>query len=90
MKTEIIKVANLKCSGCANTISKELNELDGVVRTLVDVEDNSVTVVHEDINRQIIIDRLHELGYPEATEKNGLLLQLKSYGSCMIGRINNI
>lgn len=90
MKTEIIKVANLKCSGCANTISKELNELDGVVRTLVDVEDNSVTVVHEDIYRQIIIDRLHALGYPEATEKNGLLLQLKSYGSCMLGRIENL
>ena len=42
------------------------------------------------IDRQVIIDRLLQLGYPEATEKNGLLLQLKSYGSCMIGRINNL
>jgi hypothetical protein len=28
--------------------------------------------------------------WPEATEKNGLLLQLKSYTSCMIGKINNL
>jgi hypothetical protein len=37
-----------------------------------------------------IIEKLHELGYPEATEENDLLLQLKSYASCMIGRVHNM
>ena len=31
-----------------------------------------------------------ELGYPEATEENGLLLQLKSFASCMTGRVHNM
>jgi len=33
---------------------------------------------------------LYDLGYPEATEENGLLLQIKSYASCMVGRISNL
>jgi hypothetical protein len=37
--------------------------------------------------RDMLTSRLYKLGYPEATEKNGLLLQLKSYASCMIGRL---
>lgn len=90
MKTEAIKVANLKCNGCANTVKKELNALQGVQQTEVDLDNDTITVTYEAIDRQNIIDKLHQLGYPEATEKNGLLLQLKSYGSCMIGRINNL
>ena len=35
-----------------------------------------------------IVEKLKSLGYPEATEENGLLTQAKSYVSCMIGRMN--
>jgi copper chaperone CopZ len=90
MKTEEIKIANLKCGGCATTIKKELLEIDGVNEVKVDTDNDSVTVTYKDEVREIILHRLHQLGYPEATEKNGLLLQLKSYSSCMIGKINNL
>lgn len=90
MKTEEIKIANLKCGGCATTIKKELLEIDGVNEVTVDTDNDSVTVTYKDEVRETILDRLHQLGYPEATEKNGLLLQLKSYSSCMIGKINNL
>lgn len=90
MKTEEIKIANLKCGGCASTIKKELLELDGVNDVKVDNNSDSVTITYKDEVRETILHRLHQLGYPEATEKNGLLLQLKSYSSCMIGRINNL
>jgi copper chaperone CopZ len=90
MKTENITIANLKCNGCASTIKKELQLINGVKEVTVDVESDIVTVVSEDTERQSIIAKLHSLGYPEATEENGLLLQLKSFGSCMIGRINNL
>ena len=43
-----------------------------------------------DFTIKAIIDKLYTLGYPEATEENGLLLQMKSYASCMIGRMNNM
>ncbi|MEY4432130.1 MAG: hypothetical protein RLZZ44_260 [Bacteroidota bacterium] len=90
MKTEKIKIANLKCGGCATTIKKELLELDGVTKVKVDNDTDSVTVTYIIGVRDSIIHKLHHLGYPEATEKNGLLLKLKSYSSCMIGKINNL
>jgi copper chaperone len=56
----------------------------------VDIENDSISIESENGDRQKIIDKLYSLGYPEATEKNGLLLQLKSYTSCMLGKINNL
>ncbi len=90
MKTEEIKIANLKCGGCATTIKKELFELDGVKEVKVDNDNDSVTVTYKEGIREAITQRLHNLGYPEATEKNGLLLKLKSYSSRMMGKINNL
>lgn len=91
MKTEKIIIANLKCGGCATTIKNDLLKLEGVNEVSVDIENDAVNVVFNDnIDRKVIIDKLHSLGYPEATAENGLLLQIKSYASCMVGRINNL
>lgn len=90
MNTEEIMVANLKCSGCASTITKELLKINGLKSVDVDIEKDSVKVSYDQTDRNEIINKLYDLGYPEATEENGLLLQLKSYASCMIGRINNL
>lgn len=90
MKTEKIYIANLKCGGCATTITNELTKLKGVFKVKVDNETDCVNIEYENINREKIIEKLHELGYPEATEENGLLLQLKSYASCMLGRVHNL
>lgn len=90
MTTEKIIIANLKCSGCATTITKELSNLKGVQNVTVNPDADCVDITYDNIERKIIIDKLHSLGYPEATEENGLLLQLKSYASCMIGKIDNL
>jgi copper chaperone CopZ len=91
MKTEKIIIANLKCGGCATTIKNDLLKLNGVNEVSVDIENDAVNVnYNDDVDRKIIIDKLHSLGYPEATAENGLLLQIKSYASCMVGRINNL
>lgn len=91
MKTETIFIANLKCGGCATTISKELSSILGVSNVKVNNETDSVNVTYEEnVNRKEITAKLHHLGYPEATEENGLLLKLKSYASCMIGRLDNL
>jgi copper chaperone len=88
MKTEKIIIANLKCSGCENTITTKLGEIAGVESVVVNHDEDSVTVTHnEKSNREDFTKKLHDLGYPEATEENGLLLQLKSYASCMVGRM---
>lgn len=88
MKTEKFLVANLKCGGCENTIKNKLLEIRGVESVIVDNEEDSVTVNYSgNTTREDLTKKLHSIGYPEATEENGLLLQLKSYVSCVIGRI---
>ena len=91
MKTETIFIANLKCGGCATTITKELNAIKGVSNVIVNNDTDSVEVTYEEkVDRKEITAKLHHLGYPEATEENGLLLKLKSYASCMVGRLDNL
>jgi copper chaperone CopZ len=88
MKTEAIYLANIKCTGCATTIKNELLKIAGVKAVEVINEEDKVILTYGLDNRNEIIKKLHDLGYPEATEENGLLLQIKSYASCMIGKIN--
>lgn len=91
MQKEEIIIANLKCDGCATTIKNKLSEFEGVTKVDVDNDKDLVTVEHDDkTKREAFTKKLHDLGYPEATEENGLLLQLKSYASCMIGRVSNM
>lgn len=89
MLNHTITVANLKCSGCAATIRGELMKMRDVSSVEVDVDQDTVTLSGDNFSREDAVARLHALGYPEATEKNGLLLQLKSYASCMLGKIKN-
>jgi copper chaperone len=89
MKTEKIYIANLKCGGCESTIKNKLNSIEGVQKVSINQEEDSVAVEYNDeVKRETITSMLHHLGYPEATEENGLLLKLKSYASCMVGRLN--
>jgi copper chaperone len=88
MKTEQITVANLKCTGCATTIKKELLKIKGVSTVEVDVDHDAVAISGENFHRDTVVAQLHSLGYPEATVQNGLLLQVKSYASCMLGRLS--
>ena len=89
MINEELKVANIKCSACAHTIQTKLAEIDGVADVSVDVENDAIKLNYDKTEvRGRVIEKLHTLGYPEATEENGLLMQLKSYASCMVGRMN--
>ncbi len=90
MKTENITIANLSCSGCVNTITKKLNAIAGVEKVEIDLETNNISVNHiESVNREQLTQMLLSIGYPEATEKNGLLTQLKSVTSCLTGKFSS-
>ena len=89
MKTETIKVDNLKCHGCAKTIRRELTWIGEVISVDVDVDQSTVKVDYAGKNkmREVFIEKLRKLGYPE--EGTGKLNQkVKSYVSCAIGRIH--
>lgn len=80
-----IEVENIKCSGCANTIQKKLLKIDKVKDVSVDVENGNV-VITGDADRDIIVNKLQELGYPEKGS-NTVLHKAKSYVSCAIGKM---
>ena len=87
-KVELIQ--NLKCNGCANTISKELNNLSGISKTTVDIESNSVSFEYEQETQiELVESKLNSLGYPVDRDPNSLLKKAKSFISCAVGRMND-
>jgi copper chaperone len=90
MKTDYIIIANLSCAGCVKSITKKLTSITGVKKVEVNLDTNSVLVNHTDnVIRHQITESLLSIGYPEATEKNGLLTYLKSIKSCILGKLSN-
>lgn len=89
MKTETIKVDNLKCQGCAKTIRRELTWVGEVISVDVDVEKSIVKIEYTGKNklRDLFLEKLKKLGYPEEGTGN-LNQRVKSYVSCAIGRIH--
>ena len=87
MITEI-QIENLKCGGCASTITKGLFDVKGVENVTVDVEKSIVTVTTTSPNFDEIKQKLAKLGYPETGSKNTVLHKAKSYVSCAIGKID--
>jgi copper chaperone CopZ len=90
MQAENIVIANLSCGGCINTITKRLTAISGVENVEIDLETSIVSINHnERVSREQLTETLLAIGYPEASEKNGLLTQLKSITSCLTGKISN-
>ena len=84
MQKEKITVANLKHEYCVATIKSKLSEFEGVQKVEVYYDKNLVGIEHEGKTaREMFAKKLASLGYPEATEENGLLTQLKNYLSCV-------
>ena len=89
MKTEAIFIENLKCSGCANTIRKELLKLDGVFNVDIHMDESSVNIEFDEaiLPREKILKKLAWIGYPEVG-KNNLRSEIVSYVSCAVGRMS--
>ncbi len=88
MPIENIVIANLSCGGCVNTITKTLMAISGVEKVDVELLTGTVSTHYLDgITREQLTQALWSIGYPEATEKNGLLTKLKSRASCLTGKI---
>ena len=89
MQKEIIKIDNLKCGGCVNTVTKHLNAMEGVDNIEVDLPSSTITLERDKaISRNSIIKSLGGLGYPEAGT-SGFIQKAKSYVSCLVGRMDD-
>ena len=88
MKTTLY-IQNLKCCGCANTITKNISTLDAITDVSVNVEESCVSFVYTTEEKLIEVkEKLKALGYPEDGEANSLGSKAKSYVSCAIGKMS--
>jgi copper chaperone CopZ len=90
-RTQLI-VDNIKCGGCAKTITHSLAEL-GCKNISVDPEKSLVELdnPHNPVLLTSAINKLKELGYPLIETEEGLralALKAKSYMSCALGKIS--
>jgi copper chaperone len=91
MQYELI-VENIKCGGCAGTITKKVNAIEGVNNTEVDIEAGIVKVDGLEGLQGTITSTLLKLGYPESGTAEGIAAakaKAKSFVSCAVGRISS-
>ena len=65
MENQVIKVMGISCDHCVQTITKAVEELNGVSRVQVDLEKNLVTVGFEETQTDLtaISDKIIEAGF---------------------------
>lgn len=84
--THTYEVQNIRCGGCANTITKELATVFSGV--MVDVASKTVTVELKDESEIAKgAELLKKLGYPLANEESRMIDMAKSFVSCAIGKV---
>jgi len=87
MKT-IFQVQNLKCGGCAKTISNKLSEMKDIKNVIVEKESSSVSFDHQSADdASLIKETLRKLGYPTIDDENGIVQKAKSFVSCANGKM---
>ncbi len=90
----LFEVANIRCGGCVNTITKALKEA-GFEEINVDLscEPRKVTAnIADDAQLAQFKAVLRKLGYPLAGDEEGTIdnatLKLKSFVSCAVGKFS--
>ena len=86
----VIEVENIKCGGCANSITHSLQKLDGVSSVSVDIENGRVNITAAAADRERLVAALLKNGYPEKGSTEGLQAakaRAKSFVSCAIGKL---
>lgn len=84
-----IHIQNLKCGGCANTITKGISSIEAIQNVSVNVDESTVTFSYETEDQvNEVKSKLKSLGYPEDGEANTLGAKAKSYVSCAIGKMS--
>jgi len=86
-------VLNVKCGGCANTLTTKLEPEFGKVDVNLDVMPREITIHKDDIDEKRLREVLKSLGYPMADEDlnfvEGVGAKAKSFVSCAIGKANS-
>ncbi len=86
----VIEILNLKCGGCANTIKKGINTIEGINEVSIDLNTSEVTIdTTDEFVIQLVKEKLSSMGYPEIGDANTVLHKAKSFVSCATGRMTS-
>lgn len=86
MKTSII-VNNLKCGGCAKTITSKLSEIKNIYNIDVNVHESKVSFKYINEDAAFLVkEKLSKIGYPSIEDDNTFAHKTKSYISCATGK----
>jgi len=90
---KIFEVKNVKCGGCAGTLSKSLFEEFGEVEVNLEVEPRQITLEIEEEKMEALKLKLRSLGYPLTTDELSTFQTVgttaKSFVSCAIGKMDS-
>jgi len=88
--TITIGIQNLKCGGCANTITSKVSNIENISNVTVDVDNSSVSFNYETENDlHNAKNKLASIGYPTEGEKNSVISKTKSFVSCATGKMSS-
>ena len=89
---QTFEVLNVKCGGCANTLTTKLAKDFGEIEVNLEVEPRQITLDIEDANMPALRTQLIKLGYPMSDEDlstlEGFTITAKSFVSCAVGKMN--
>ncbi|HNW67210.1 MAG TPA: heavy-metal-associated domain-containing protein [Aliarcobacter cryaerophilus] len=89
---QTFEVHNVKCGGCANTLTKSLKDDFGSVEVDLSVNPRKITLDIEDNKIEELKLKLRSLGYPltndELSDFEKATTTAKSFVSCAIGKID--
>ena len=89
---QTFEVIDVKCGGCANTLTTKLADEFGEVEVNLEVEPRQITLDIEESNIPALRTSLKKLGYPMSDEDfstmEGFSTTAKSFVSCAVGKMN--
>ena len=90
---QTFEVLNVKCGGCASTLTKSLKEEFGEVEVNLEVHPRQITLEIQDEQKEALKLKLRGLGYPLSDDElsgfQKATTTAKSFVSCAIGKINS-
>ena len=86
--TTTIYIQNLKCGGCASTVTKSLSAVEGIENVNVKVDESLLTFDYQEEKKvSEVKELLTKIGYPEACDDNSLIAKTKSFVGCIVGKL---
>ncbi|WP_034057102.1 heavy-metal-associated domain-containing protein [Lacinutrix jangbogonensis] len=88
MKTSIV-VQNLKCGGCASTITSKVSEIENISDINIGIDKSKVSFNYiNEVDALAVKNKLKALGYPSIEANNSLTSKAKSFVSCATGKFS--